>query len=260
MSEPTSDGHLLRSTPDMRLSVDDKDIGVRMAYRCLCPLKSCPTLVIADELAACAPTLEIMHPTPRVALVTGSGSGAGRAIVLKLAVESWCLALTARRTEPLAETIVLARTVAVGRLAAFAGDVGDVGDADVVRRLRIAALTCFGRIYAVVAAVGTNTPHRNWAELTLGKFRELLAVNLHGAFHFVQALLPGMRQQGGGIFVFINPEAGLRASPKTGVAYSSPSSVSRVSPSRSTPRKSPRPPALSYRSRAAPSWRNSSTA
>lgn len=157
-----------------------------------------------------------MPPSPRVALVTGSGSGVGRAIVLKLAAEGWRVALTGRRTEPLAETIALAGAAAADRLTAFPGD---VGDAVVVQRLRDAVLARFGRVDAVVAAAGTNTPNRSWAELTVEKYHELLAANLHGAFHCVQAFLPGMRQQGAGTFVFINSEAGLRASPKAGVAY-----------------------------------------
>jgi NAD(P)-dependent dehydrogenase (short-subunit alcohol dehydrogenase family) len=162
------------------------------------------------------PLFEIMPPSSPVALVTGAGSGVGRAVVLKLAAEGWCVALVGRRTEPLSATIDLASPAVASRLAAFAGDVGDAG---VVQRLRDAVLARFGRVDAVVAAAGTNTPHRSWAELTVEKYHELLSANLHGAFHCVQAFLPGMRQRGAGTFVFINSEAGLRASPKAGVAY-----------------------------------------
>lgn len=160
--------------------------------------------------------MESPKPTTIVALVTGAGSGVGRAVVLRLAAAGWQIALTGRRTEPLAETVALAGPAASSRLAVFPCDVGDAAS---MRHLHDAVLARFGRVDAVVAAAGTNTPHRSWAELTVEKYHELLAANLHGAFHCVQAFLPGMRRRGAGTFVFINSEAGLRASPKAGVAY-----------------------------------------
>ena len=151
-----------------------------------------------------------------VAVVAGAGSGVGRAVVLKLAAEGWCVALAGRRTEPLAETIALAGPGGASRLAAFKCD---VGDAAAVQRLRDDVLARFSRVDAVVAAAGTNTPHRSWTELTAEKYHELLAANLHGAFYCVQAFLPGMKTHGAGTFVFINSEAGLRASIKSGAGY-----------------------------------------
>lgn len=155
-------------------------------------------------------------PAEQVALVTGAGSGVGRAVVLKLSAKGWAVALVGRRLEPLTESISLAGQAAAARLAAFSCDVGDPA---AVQALRDAVLARFGRLDAVIAAAGTNTPRRSWAELAAEKYHELLAANLHGAFHCVQAFLPGMRARGAGTFVFINSEAGLRASPKAGVAY-----------------------------------------
>lgn len=157
-----------------------------------------------------------MSSPPRPAVVTGAGSGVGRAVVLKLAAEGWRVALVGRRAEALAETIALAPAAARERLAAFACD---VGDAAAVHALAAGVLARFGRVDAVVAAAGTNTPKRSWSELSGEKYHELLAGNLHGAFHCVQAFLPPMRERRDGTFVFINSEAGLRASSKAGVAY-----------------------------------------
>lgn len=159
---------------------------------------------------------ERMNSASPVILVTGAGSGVGRAVALKLAAEGWSVALTGRRVEPLAETVALADVSTAPRLAVFPCD---VGDATAVQLMRDAVLAHFGCVHAVVAAAGTNTPQRSWAELTAERYHELLATNLHGAFHCVQAFLPHMRQRGAGTFVFINSEAGLRASPKAGVAY-----------------------------------------
>jgi NAD(P)-dependent dehydrogenase (short-subunit alcohol dehydrogenase family) len=149
-------------------------------------------------------------------VVTGAGSGVGRAVALKLAAEGWSAALVGRRAAALDETIALAGPAAAGRLAAFPCD---LGDGTAVDAMAAAVLARAGRVDAVVAAAGTNTPRRSWSELSREKYHELLAGNLHGAFHCVQAFLPAMRARREGTFVFINSEAGLKASPKAGVAY-----------------------------------------
>lgn len=155
-------------------------------------------------------------PPSSVALVTGAGSGVGRAVVLKLAAEGWQVALTGRRADALAATIALAPAAAQARLAAFACDIGDRA---AVEKLVPAVLARFGQVDAFVNAAGTNTPRRSWSELAAENYHELMAANLHGPFHCVQALLPTMRARRSGTFVFINSEAGLKASPKAGVAY-----------------------------------------
>jgi NAD(P)-dependent dehydrogenase (short-subunit alcohol dehydrogenase family) len=151
-----------------------------------------------------------------VALVTGAGSGVGRAVVHKLAAEGWRIALIGRRADALAATIALAPAAARKNLAAFACDIGDHA---AVGKMSDAVLAHFGQVDAFINAAGTNTPRRSWSELPLPAYHELMAANLHGPFYCVQALLPTMRARRTGTFVFINSEAGLKASPKAGVAY-----------------------------------------
>ena len=150
-----------------------------------------------------------------IAVVTGAGSGVGRAVALQLAAAGWQAALVGRRVDALEETVRLAGPDRA-RLAVFGCDVGNGG---AVQQMAAAVLARFGQVDAVIAAAGTNTPRRSWSELSVEKYHELLAGNLHGAFHCVQAFLPGMRTRGAGTFVFINSEAGLKASAKSGVAY-----------------------------------------
>ena len=151
----------------------------------------------------------------RVAVITGAGSGVGRAVALKLAAEGWHAALVGRRADALNETIALAGAAGTH----FAAFPCDTGDAAAVKKMSAAVSARFHHVDAVVAAAGTNTPRRSWSELTNEKYHELLAGNLHGAFHCVQAFLAGMRERRAGTFVFINSEAGLKASPKAGVGY-----------------------------------------
>ena len=57
------------------------------------------------------------------AVVTGAGSGVGRAVALKFAAEGWRVALVGRRAEALAETAALAGTATDGRVGVFPCDV-----------------------------------------------------------------------------------------------------------------------------------------
>jgi NAD(P)-dependent dehydrogenase (short-subunit alcohol dehydrogenase family) len=155
-------------------------------------------------------------PALPVALVTGAGSGVGRAVALKFAAEGWRVALIGRRPEALAETIKLAPS---GKRKLLTPVACDIGQAPAVEQMVATVLKRFGQVDAFVNAAGTNTPRRSWSELSLESYHELLGGNLHGAFHCVRTLLPSMRPRRTGTFVFINSEAGLKASPKAGLAY-----------------------------------------
>jgi NAD(P)-dependent dehydrogenase (short-subunit alcohol dehydrogenase family) len=146
-------------------------------------------------------------------VITGAGSGVGRAIAHLFAKDGWRIALIGRRLEMLQET---AAGLPSDRVASFACD---VGDPDSVKQMAAGVLARFGHVDVLVNAAGTNTPKRSWRELSHADYDALLAANLHGAFYCVEAFLPGMRQRGAGTVVNINSEAGRLASPKAGVAY-----------------------------------------
>ena len=147
-----------------------------------------------------------------VALVTGAGSGIGRASALRLVQEGWRVALIGRRADALAETAKLAG-------GSTSIQPCDVADAAAVGQATAKVLQEFGRIDALVHCAGTNIARRSWEQLTAEDYRHLLAANLDGVFHCVQAVLPGMRQQGAGTIVVINSEAGRVANAKAGAAY-----------------------------------------
>ena len=157
-----------------------------------------------------------MSSPATLAVVTGAGSGVGRAVALRLVVSGWRVVIAGRRMEALETTIATAPAASRSRLTAVTCDVGDAAS---VAQL---AATVFGigTPSAFVAAAGTNTPRRSWTELSRKSYRELMRTNLDGAFYCVQAFIPAMRAAGGGTFVFVNSEAGRRASAKSGVGYS----------------------------------------
>ena len=154
-------------------------------------------------------------PAP-VAVVTGAGSGVGRATVLKFAAEGWRVTLVGRRPDALAETIALTPRAQRKNLLALPCDLGDLAAVGAMAR---AALKRFGRIDALVNAAGTNIPRRALGELTPADYAAVMDANVNGVLHLVQAFLPTMRAQASGTIVLVGSEAGLQASPKAGAAY-----------------------------------------
>ncbi len=154
-------------------------------------------------------------PAVRVAIVTGAGSGIGRAVVLKLAAEGWRVALLGRRVGALAEIIAAAGRR--GKLLTACPC--DIADPAAVQSVIAGFLKQFRRIDALVNAAGANTPRRALDVLSLEDCHRLLAVNLLGSLHCAQAVLPAMRRQRAGRIVNIVSDAGLRASAKAGAAY-----------------------------------------
>lgn len=146
-----------------------------------------------------------------VALITGAGSGIGRAAARRLAEEGWRVALVGRRADSLEETAKLAGERATVHPC-------DVADAGAVGRVAADVLQKFGRVDALVYCAGTNIARRSWEQLSADDYHHVLGANLNGAFNCVQALLPALRQRGATVVV-INSEAGRQASAKAGTAY-----------------------------------------
>jgi NAD(P)-dependent dehydrogenase (short-subunit alcohol dehydrogenase family) len=150
------------------------------------------------------------------AVVTGAGSGVGRAIALKFASEGWNVALVGRRAETLAETIRLADHESRGRLVPFPCDVADSAAVDAMGRT---VLERFSTVDVLVNAAGINVPRRSFEALSLDDWHAVLATNLHGAYYCVRAFLPGMRDRQSGTIVNINSDVGKIARDLAGPAY-----------------------------------------
>jgi NAD(P)-dependent dehydrogenase (short-subunit alcohol dehydrogenase family) len=151
----------------------------------------------------------------QIAVVTGAGSGVGRAVALALLERGWDVALVGRREAALRETAGLAGAVGERALVAAC----DIGEQAAVQAMAESVLGRFGPVDALVNSAGTNTPRRSLAQLSDEDYHRLMDTNLNGAYYCVQAFLPAMRQRGAGTIVNISSIAGLRASPKAGVAY-----------------------------------------
>jgi len=116
-----------------------------------------------------------MAPT---ALITGAGSGIGRAAALGLLAKGWRVALAGRRADALAETAALAGENQAGALAIPT----DVGDAGAVDALFEQIQSAFGRLDLLFNNAGTGAPPVPIDQLAPAQWDRVVAVNLTGAF------------------------------------------------------------------------------
>ncbi|WP_405758924.1 SDR family oxidoreductase [Streptomyces sp. NBC_01420] len=127
---------------------------------------------------------------PRTAVVTGAGSGIGRAVALALAGAGWSVALAGRRPDPLAETAALAGPEA--RLITVPADVTRPQDVDA---LFSSVRECFGHLDLLFNNAGTFGPGGPVEELAYEDWRGVVDVNLTGAFLCAQAAYRQMKEQ-----------------------------------------------------------------
>lgn len=130
-----------------------------------------------------------MDPNGRYALVTGAGSGVGRASALALLRRGYAVALVGRRREALQATADAAPDT---RSLVLPADVGDPAQVDA---LFVEVTRRFGRLDVLFNNAGTFAPAVPFDELTFQQWSSVVAVNLTGAFLVAQAAFRLMKQQ-----------------------------------------------------------------
>ncbi|MGZ6016755.1 MAG: SDR family oxidoreductase [Phenylobacterium sp.] len=126
----------------------------------------------------------------KVAIVTGAGTGIGRAVALALIAHGWSVGLAGRRGELLEETAGMAE--APGRALPV---ITDVRDQAAVDRLFEMVRERFGRLDLLFNNAGTGAPPVPLEELALEHWRRVVDVNLTGAFLCTQAAFRIMKPQ-----------------------------------------------------------------
>lgn len=139
----------------------------------------------------------------RVALVTGAGSGIGRAIAEKLAKSGEQVAVNDLNSEA-ADEVVDRIEESGGRAAAAPGD---VSDPEAVEQIMAAVRDAYGSPEILVNNAGFLQQKR-FADLTVEDFDRMIAVHLRGTFLCTRAVLPEMLSRGGGIVVNVASQLG----------------------------------------------------
>lgn len=127
----------------------------------------------------------------KIALITGAGSGIGRATARALLEDGYSVVLAGRRREPLEQTAAEAGPAAARVLVAPA----DVTDPESVVELFEATKARFGRLDVLFNNAGTGAPAVPLEDLTIEQWRRVVDVNLTGAFLCTQAAFRLMKAQ-----------------------------------------------------------------
>lgn len=129
-------------------------------------------------------------PNPKIALVTGAGSGVGRASALALAAEGYTVVVTGRRVEKLAQTVEGAGPAET--IIAVGCDVSDPGS---VSELFEQIKKRFGRLDVLFNNAGVGAPAVPMDELPFETWQKVINTNLTGVFLCSQAAFKLMKEQ-----------------------------------------------------------------
>ncbi|MEU3687642.1 SDR family NAD(P)-dependent oxidoreductase [Streptomyces narbonensis] len=142
--------------------------------------------------------------TGRTVLVTGAGSGLGRAVALAFAAEGAKVVVAGRTAGPLDETVALIEA-AGGTAAAVPAD---VSGAESTRELVRRTVELFGGLDVAVNNAGVFRGGHSAADFPLEDWHTLLDINVTGVLHALQAEVAHMRAHGGGAIVNISSNLG----------------------------------------------------
>ena len=142
----------------------------------------------------------------KIALVTGGSRGIGRAVAERLAREGYAVAVNYRVRRDCAESIVAEIAAAGGRAMAVQADVAErAAVEDMVHRVEDA----FGPVSLLVSNAGV-AGQAQFQDVGEDMWRRYFAVNVDGAYHTIQAVLPPMLHAHEGCIVTVSSMWGLR--------------------------------------------------
>ena len=146
-----------------------------------------------------------MRLKEKVAIITGAGSGIGKASALMFAEEGAKVVVAGRRPEPL--KTVVDSILAKGGQAVWQQT--DVTEPDQVQALVRSALDTFGKLDIVFANAGINPSRTSILETSLDGWHQTLATNLNGVFYTCKYSLQALIDNGGGSILVTSSMVGL---------------------------------------------------
>jgi NADP-dependent 3-hydroxy acid dehydrogenase YdfG len=150
----------------------------------------------------------------KVAWITGGGSGIGLAGALELARAGAHVVISGRSVETLKKAENDLKGAGRGEVIAL-----DVSDQKEVAKAAQQILKRLGRVDILVNSAGINLPKRNFRNVSVDGWDQIVAINLSGMFYCCQAVLPAMREKKEGLIINVSSWAGRYASTLTGPGY-----------------------------------------
>ena len=149
-----------------------------------------------------------MFLAPSHILLTGASSGIGRAVAVALAAQGHSLSLCGRDPAKLAQTLAL-----LPKDTAVFSQSFSVTETAAISQFCQQATQQFGQVDVLINCAGANSSRSAATEPDWSALEQMMQLNFYAPLHFIQQLVPGMRQQGKGIVlnvlstvcVFSNP-------------------------------------------------------
>ena len=130
----------------------------------------------------------------KVAIVTGAGSGVGKAAALALLAAGYNVVLAGRRLEPLQEVITQSGA-GVGNVGKALAVPTDVSKIESVQALFAAAVKAFGRVDVLFNNAGVGNPPGSFEDWTVEQWKNVVDINLTGMFLCIQQAFKTMKAQ-----------------------------------------------------------------
>ncbi len=129
--------------------------------------------------------------TNKVAVITGGGTGIGKAAALALHADGWSVVVTGRRKAELDAAVAAAKS-GPGKMLAIAADVTKEAD---VKRLFAETVKAFGRVDFLFNNAGMGAPAVDMTELPAATWQQVVDVNLTGSFLCAQEAMRHFKAQ-----------------------------------------------------------------
>jgi NAD(P)-dependent dehydrogenase (short-subunit alcohol dehydrogenase family) len=145
-----------------------------------------------------------MELTGKVAIVTGAGSGIGRATAILFSNKGAKVVLAGRRLDPLKDTLSCLKEGSRGVPVQT-----DVSKESEARRLVEETLRVFGRLDVLVNNAGIEGPYKTVPEISEDEWDAVVDINLKGVFLCSKFAIPAMRRSGHGVITNVSSNWGI---------------------------------------------------
>ena len=157
-----------------------------------------------------------MNLVEKVSIITGGGSGIGRATAIALAQEGSKVCIVGRTSSKLTDVL---NEIKLNKGEAIA-ITADITDYQAIEKVVGKVNNTWGRIDVLVNNAGANIKNRGVLETSPEEMQNLVDINLVGTMFFTKAVLPTMISQNSGTIINVSSNSALWPSLMGGVAYS----------------------------------------